>query len=106
MKKLLIVGPADGIQHRLAFSQVLKLVNNRPCDVYVEIKAEDIAHLPCTLESNIFVVPAFSTVSFANVPAVDPWPKWLGGAVAVIAGSAWGLRKIRLSRRYRRAWLE
>jgi len=70
----------------------LLLSNNTPCTIPVIIKAHDIAHLTCGLQSNTFMLGPGVAAVFQDVTSLNVSPGWMGSALASTAGgtAVWG----------------
>lgn len=93
MKKMLI-GAILVLLCNTTFAQILTLTNHTSCNLFIEIKAEDLGTgwLPCTLESKIFMLPPGPPMVFVGVPSVTSWPGWLS-ALALPTGGNWNAVK-------------
>ncbi|WP_118976602.1 hypothetical protein [Taibaiella koreensis] len=70
----------------------LFLINNTPCTIPVVVKAHDIAHTICGLQSNTILLPPGAVITLQDVTSLNTSPGWMGSALASTSGgtAAWG----------------
>lgn len=70
----------------------LFISNNTGCTVPVIVKAHDIAHPTCGLQSNTIMLPPGVVTVYQDVTSLNLSPGWMGSVMASISGgpSVWG----------------
>lgn len=76
----------------ISVKAALFISNNTPCTIPIVVKAHDIAHLTCGLQSNTIMISPGLAVAFQDVTSLNINPGWMGSAVASTAGGSavWG----------------
>lgn len=76
----------------ISVKAALFISNNTACAIPVVIKAHDIAHSTCGLQSNTITVAPGLAMTFQDVTSLNFNPGWMGSVAASTAGgtTAWG----------------